>query len=162
MRHQKVSLSRSEFEVVLGSVRDNHELTDNWDKAEEFFAALVANSPEVFGFDWLRGDLGNELSGVGNVIDVCEPWDVKSTIQAEVRPPPAVRANEQVAATPVEEKHPSVDDSTKSLKESAVDPAPDSEGQMSNIDYPNKNSCAERAVPSEQKEENPVQKVVDK
>ncbi len=136
-------ISRSEFEVVLGSVRDHHELTDNWHKVEEFSAALVADSPEVFGFDWLGGDLSDKLSSVGKVLDVGEEGDVKSAVHAEVRPPPAVRADEQIAATPVEEKHPSVDDSTKSLKENAVDPAPDSEGQMGDVDNPNENAGTE-------------------
>ena len=71
-------------------------------------------------------------------------------------------ANEHDAATPVEDQHPSVDQSAENLKEYAVDPAPDSEGQMSNIDYPNENSCADFAVPSKEQPEDPVENVIDK
>ena len=57
--------------------------------------------------------------------------------------------DEPDAATPVEEEHPSVDDCTEGFEENAVDPAPDSEGQMGDINYPNENTCAEFTVPAE-------------
>lgn len=71
-------------------------------------------------------------------------------------------ANEHDAATPVEDQHPSVDQSAENLKEYAVDPAPDSEGQMSNIDDPNENSGTDFAVPSKEQPEDPVKDVIDK
>jgi len=109
----------------------------------------------------LRGDLGNKLLSSGDLLNVGEPGDVEGTVHVEVREPPAVSTDEPDAAAPVEEDHPSVDDSAEGFENNAVDPAPDSEGQMGDVDDPDENTSAEFAVPSEQKPEDPVKNVVD-
>ncbi len=73
-----------------------------------------------------------------------------------------MRTNEHDASTPVEEDHPSVDDSTKDLKENAVDPAPDGERQVSDVDDPDENSGTDFAVPAKEQPEDPIEDVVDK
>ena len=110
----------------------------------------------------MRGDLGNKLLSSGDLLNVGEPGDVECTVHVEVREPPAVSTDEPDAAAPVEEDHPSVDDSAEGFENNAVDPAPDSEGQMGDVDDPDENTSAEFAVPSEQKPEDPVKNVVDK
>jgi len=151
----------SEVKVVGSNVGNLDELTDDGAEAKEFLALLVADGPEIIGGCGSGGDLGNELLSGGDLLDVGEPGDVEGTVHVPVREPPAVSTDEPDAAGPVEKDHPSVDDSSEGFKDNAVDPAPDSEGQMGDVDDPDENTSAEFAVPSEQKPEDPVKNVVD-
>ena len=101
------------------------------------------------------------MLGSGDLLNVGEPGDIEGTVHVERVDSPAVSTDEPDAATPVEEEHPSVDDCTEGFEENAVDPAPDSEGQMGDVDDPDENTSAEFAVPSEQKPEDPVKNVID-
>ena len=74
---------------------------------------------------------------------------------------PAVLAKSEIAARGLIKEHPSINNSSISLKTNAHDPSQNVEGNEGDIDHPDEESCTESAPPYEQSEPNPVKKPIN-
>ena len=133
------------------------DFTDEGDHCHEFFAALLTLGPEIEGLlNRGHGELFfDDGSEALSVFSVGEPRDVPSLVRGHADV--AVLAPSDVAAATEEEDHPAVDDEGESLEENALEPAPDSERQMDQVDAPDEQAGASAAVPAEEDEEDDVE-----
>lgn len=124
---------------------------------------LLADLPEVhrlldFRHGKLLVDLGTQALNTIHILG--EEGDVESSVHAPALQV-AVVTNEDEAAAEVEEQEPAIDHAAENFKESALEPAPDSEGQVDQVDGPDEQPSAEGAVPAEQQEEHKIERIVE-